>query len=323
MHSVKQTDTFLRFFLKLWILTMVFTFLLVFFFGEHEKSIYTDHDHTMYVDKKGTSIPRNTVDSKKTEVDILLQDIVEKELIGEHSSADIDRTQLLYNQICSTYSNICEKTIREWTYTLDETLKYQALIVYLLNHKQTWLSTTDIADRLSYIKLYQDDAWRRWSAGHKHIRMNTQKITSPKEFRQVLTHELGHVIDFSIVKWSATQKNIVFTEFGKEQRSIDDPSLAYYALSWIDENTRKKWMTEKEFVSGYAMKWIYEDIAESTNLRFNHNEYFHNLAKENPILMEKYKYFSELYHNTYYHTSMSTSTPREDERAWDTTRLDR
>lgn len=70
--------------------------------------------------------------------------------------------------------------------------------------------------------------------------MNTQKIPSLFEFREVLTHEYGHIIDLGVIKGNSSRRNSNFTEFGKIQRSIDDPSLDFYQISRDGEDIRKQ-----------------------------------------------------------------------------------
>jgi len=105
-------------------------------------------------------------------------------------------------------------------------------------------------------------------------------------------------------------------------RAKDDPSLAFYAISRISESTRKAEASFKDFVSGYAMKGIYEDFAESQNLWFNHNLLFQALANNNPILAKKYAYFKQLYGNKRFDDN-ATSVTRVSlaRRPWDTTRI--
>ena len=136
-----------------------------------------------------------------------------------------------------------------------------------------------------------------------------------------MSHELGHIIDFSILVGDARHKDATYTEFGKAQRATDDPSLAFYALSWYDERTRKRNVQQKDFVSGYAMKGIYEDMAESQEAYFNHNLYFSQIAQDNPVLQKKYDFFDDLYGGKYFHKNITPKKAHPSKREWDMTRL--
>lgn len=109
---------------------------------------------------------------------------------------------------------------------------------------------------MDYIKIYKSSNTntRRGSATASYIKMNTALIDFPGEFRQVLTHETGHMIDFSVIQGKAFQKDSLYTEFGKPRWSVDDPSIDFYRISWLDESTRRSSATYKNFVSGYGMR---------------------------------------------------------------------
>lgn len=45
--------------------------------------------------------------------------------------------------------------------------------------------------------------------------MNTEPVESYREYREVLTHELGHIIDLCGLDDTSTAKDDLFTEFGE------------------------------------------------------------------------------------------------------------
>lgn len=137
-----------------------------------------------------------------------------------------------------------------------------------------------------------------------------------------MSHELGHIIDFSLLKGNSSTKDAHFTEFNKATRSINDPSLDFYTISWKDEHTRKKDASYKDFVSGYAMKDIYEDFAESVQLFFNHHGYFLELATSNQVLQKKYDYINNLYNQQFFKSRLFPSYPFPDQRKWDSTKIE-
>lgn len=127
------------------------------------------------------------------------------------------------------------------------------------------------------------------------MKVNTEKIPDLREYREVLSHEFGHTIDLGILYGNGRYKNKAFTEFGKIIRPNDDPSLPFYKISRTNETTRKADASFQDFVSGYGMKGVYEDFAETNNMRLNHNALFRSLAGTNTVLAQKYKFFQKLY----------------------------
>jgi hypothetical protein len=181
---------------------------------------------------------------------------------------------------------------------------------------------TNLQQSMQYIKLFEDtNPWsRRWSATSNYVKMNTTIINSADEFWQVLTHELWHTIDFTVLEWYASRKDEKYTEFGKVRWPIDDPSIDYYSISWLDESTRRSDASFRDFVSGYGMRWMYEDLAEFNNLRINHHSYLKSLARTNPTIQKKYSFFSRLYNGQYLKNTYN-SYPETGERVWDTTQI--
>lgn len=243
----------------------------------------------------------------------------------EHSAASISEqtAKQKYAELCSVYSTHCLSTRREWSYDRTQKYLYQWLSIVLMQQIDKRLSSNKkTQDILSELKIYQNDEERRWSAGHTNIKINSKKIPTNREYREVLTHELWHIIDLGVLQWSSYTKNRSFTEFGKVMRSKDDPSIPFYQISRISESTRKAEASYKDFVSWYAMKWIYEDFAETKNLWFNHNLLFQELAKENSILEKKYSFFKNLYGNQRFDDHPASVTLAQvSKRAWDTTKI--
>ncbi len=163
---------------------------------------------------------------------------------------------------------------------------------------------------------------RRGSATTKYVKINTARIATPEEFWQVLTHELGHTIDFTVITGYARQKNTTYTEFGHAKWPIDDPSIDYYRISRINESTRRSSAGFTDFVSGYGMRGMYEDLAEFNNMRLNHHSYLRTLVRNNPVLEEKYDFFADLYGRKYFSDSYPLRNyPQANERVRDSTQI--
>lgn len=236
-------------------------------------------------------------------------------------------------KICSFYTDICNKTLREGEFSLDERLFYQGVLIYLITriddtyqasgwvHSAPSESQTSWREIVSYLKVHQDPEARRWSAWHTFFKVNEWRMRSRNEFWQVATHEYWHIFDLGVLKGSSSLIDKTFTEFWKPQRAMDDPSLRFYKISRESENARKASASRMDFVSWYAMKWVYEDFAESFNLYMNHRDYFKTLASQNAVLQEKFTFFEEYFPEWLFNEWISTDLPRLTTRVWDTTRI--
>ena len=258
-----------------------------------------------------------------------VEDELETMLSDIHDSADDTPTKKmtpveLFDALCTIYPTECSKTSWSDDIPLDTRYLYQWLMIALLQKIDTSLQATpSLAEMLEHIAFYIDDKDKRWGAGHTRIRINIANIESKQEYREVLTHELGHIIDLAVLQGDARRKNDIFTEFGRVIRSEDDPSLPFYRLSWLNETTRKANASYLDFVSGYALKNIYEDFAETKNLWFNHKDLFRALAQTNDILMQKYLFFQQLYDDRYFSDDTKMLKNRSTKtRVWDTTRIE-
>ena len=175
---------------------------------------------------------------------------------------------------------------------------------------------------LSNFKLYQSETDSRGSAGHTTIKINNKNIPNAREYREVLTHELGHTVDLGVITGKAKKLHNDYTEFNDIIRPVDDLSIPFYQISRINESTRKRNAGFKDFVSGYGMKGIYEDFAECHNLRVNHNLLFQKLAADNDALAQKYGYFANLYRKQRFDDNPDSAAKiSEMKRPWDTTRM--
>lgn len=80
---------------------------------------------------------------------------------------------------------------------------------------------------------------RRGSSSWTKLTMNLGGLKYDDEFRQVFTHEVGHIVDLGALQGKSRTKNPLFTEFGKQKFAIDDPSIEYYKYSRQSETIRK------------------------------------------------------------------------------------
>lgn len=270
-----------------------------------------------------TRTPQPTYDKAQVERD--LQQLTQTLLGQEHFAAD-DLTHGAADKLdhlCSVYTDLCEKTTREGTYTLADQYLYQAVSIILISTIDKAIKTpASLYKTLSLLKIYQNPTDRRGSSGHTNVKINTEKISSLREYREVLTHEFGHTVDLGVLQGSSRTKNRLFTEFGKIIRPTDDPSLLFYQISRDDETTRKAAASYRDFVSGYGMQGVYEDFAECNNMWINHNALFRALAQDNDQIAKKYKFFQNLYGMNRFDSDDDMLSSRSTEtRVRDTTKI--
>lgn len=110
------------------------------------------------------------------------------------------------------------------------------------------------------------------------------------EFRALLIHECGHVVDLGGFRGTPSAG---ITEFfdGNEPIYANDPSIAFYRISWNSATQRKSTGSKADFVSGYAMTDPFEDFAESFAYYVLQRQQFAKLAKKNAVLGAKFAWF--------------------------------
>ena len=222
-----------------------------------------------------------------------------------------------YNKLCKYYSNWCNIIeIDEFSY--QDKVYYTALTIYLLEFVNKYLS--DLQNTLDYIKIQPEKVGRRGYAGHHSIVLNVKEGMDYKQFFEVLTHELGHVVDLWVLTWDWWFKSKKFTEFWKPSFYKNDPSLKFYKLSWLSEKIKKPDAFLEDFVSGYGMTDTFEDFAESFNMYLNHNWVFQQMAQESNILRQKYNFIATLFKG-HYINSDKTFDYKIWFRPWDSTRI--
>nr|MDD3720143.1 putative zinc-binding metallopeptidase [Candidatus Gracilibacteria bacterium] len=99
------------------------------------------------------------------------------------------------------------------------------------------------------------------------------------ELVSVFIHEFAHYLDIYYL-----DKN----SFGNI-----DPSYYFYNIAWESTKISKKGLSQKDFVSGYAMTNKYEDFAESFAYYVLHNSDFKEKTKSSDILTKKYNFFGD------------------------------
>ncbi len=107
------------------------------------------------------------------------------------------------------------------------------------------------------------------------------------EFRALLIHECGHVIDTGAWQGTPSAGASAFEDHGNAIFN-DDISLGFYRISWKSSEEKNDGSQKEDFVSGYASWNAFEDFAESFAFYTLHKEEFKKRAEENDVLMQKY-----------------------------------
>ncbi|MDF2379439.1 MAG: hypothetical protein P1V18_04430 [Candidatus Gracilibacteria bacterium] len=114
----------------------------------------------------------------------------------------------------------------------------------------------------------------------------------------VLLHEFGHVYDFYS---EINDGELSDFYLGQYRFFQDDPSIAYYDLSWEDAHESDP--DPKAYASGYGMSKYYEDFAEAFVLYVLQNKTFSQWALENTVMAKKYDYMRSVFENRGYEAS--------------------
>lgn len=245
-----------------------------------------------------------------------LTNLYENIFSQSHASAFDEKT---YKKLCSYYSDYCSILSIDEDFSYHDKVYYSAISIYLLKFLK-W-SFPNLLDDIYYIKLQKHAHWRRGYAWHHTVIINIKENMQYQEFSQVLTHELGHIVDLWFIEWDRLPKSTQFKEFWHISFYQNDPSLDFYAMSFLSEKVKKPEVYSKDFVSWYWMSDIFEDFAECFNMYVNHNFVFIQMSKESNILKKKYNYINKLMRWKYIN-SWNIHNYRYWYRPWDTTKLE-
>lgn len=251
----------------------------------------------------------------------MLGDLLSPDPSNTHNVSNTDY-QAKYDSLCQTHTWSCAITVLDGTYTPQQQFAYQLMVTYIVNKLSEYGYNT--LNTLRSITVNNYTRTRRWYANARIIVLNTRQIANNKEFLQVLVHEMWHVVDLGVVRGTSPQINPDYTEFGKAKFAVDDQSLAFYAISWANENTLRSRMTSEDFVSGYGMSNPFEDFAECHNMYLYHRDVFAYMASSSRVLQQKYDYFDRMYQTQKLSANFNPTdltTLDVGFRPWDTTRM--
>jgi hypothetical protein len=104
-------------------------------------------------------------------------------------------------QTCASIG-VCDKIRFSDTYsTKQKTDYYKAILQVLWNISQHLPKENALQETLYSLTLSYSTWERRGRWWNQTILIYTQDIVSIQEFREILTHELGHIIDLGVIKW--------------------------------------------------------------------------------------------------------------------------
>ncbi len=146
--------------------------------------------------------------------------------------------------------------------------------------------------QLTYLRILWTKNSGRGLGGESAIYIKCNDISS-SELASVFVHEMGHITDTGLFEGRSSAGASRFIDNRKKVFS-DDPSVAFYSVSWKDSKTMWKGNSSLDFVSGYAMSDPFEDFAESYNFYLLHGSQFKYLSSFNARLARKYAYIRDV-----------------------------
>ena len=114
-----------------------------------------------------------------------------------------------------------------------------------------------------------------------------------EEFRALFIHESGHNWDLGCLTGPADSGKSSFSD-GDEAIYNNDPSVAFYQISWLTSEVQRSNARNEDFVSGYASYNIFEDFAESFAYFVLQNDAFAKRAQTNEVIAKKYVWFRDV-----------------------------
>ncbi|HOG14998.1 MAG TPA: hypothetical protein PK674_00200 [Candidatus Absconditabacterales bacterium] len=264
-----------------------------------------------------------------------------KDLLEKHEIAETEPTEtiddykelkeeqneylLKFQTICSSNAGLCAKIKFQGEFDAQDKYMYLASSLYVLKHiENNQQFGKAVKQQLKEIKINNEIASRRGFAGWDTVTINLGMVKSYVEFLELITHEMGHIVDLGMIRGFSKQKDGNYTEFGNEVFEIDDPSIMFYKLSRQSEKIRKADARKDDFCSSYGMTDPFEDFAECHNLYLNHNAVFVYRAKNNEIMKQKYNFIANLYGGKYLFDStkdLDRAKTNGSWRPWDTTKM--
>lgn len=158
-----------------------------------------------------------------------------------------------------------------WSFWEENKIKtYHWIYDVFLNYNPIWESISSLD-----VILYKPKWETRWKMQNKKIKLFGIYNMKLWEYLAVCIHEFAHFLDLYIL----------------QKQNWIDTSDYFYQISWKDIKILKAWLTQKDFVSWYAMTNQYEDFAETYTYYILHNSDFLEKSTKSSILKQKYNFF--------------------------------
>lgn len=163
-----------------------------------------------------------------------------------------------------------------------------------------------------------DNPAQRGLGGKSSIIVNG--AVSADEFRALLVHEMGHVTDLGCLQGKSSAAKTPFRD-GAEVMYEDDPSVAFYRISWMDAQTKRADARSDDFVSGYAQHDVFEDFAETFTAYVLHRSTLADAAKGNAAIATKLAWMERNIRLPKSAVARSEFRWHGSDRPWDVTKL--
>jgi hypothetical protein len=170
----------------------------------------------------------------------------------------------------------------------DQSEKHCASLVY----RTFSVMPMETVSKVKNLTFYYNSKGRRGLGGGSTIILRCQNIAD-RELVSVLVHELGHIQDTGVMNGNFWAGKSSFMD-GAAPVYLDDPSLEFYRISFLDESTRKSTATDSDFVTGYAKTDPFEDFAETYNFYLLQGPAFREMLEESQSLQKKYDFMREV-----------------------------
>lgn len=205
--------------------------------------------------------------------------------------------------MCNSYDDICERMKLQTEFKMKEVYNFTVFTIYLItqidrNVQLEWVvPLRNTLDSIMFDKDSEDTT--RGKAWHRNMMINTYDMRDRLELLEIITHELGHIMDLWAIQWTHEHINQEYVEFDKPSFATDDRSLRFYAVSWESKVRKRSFTRDAHLVSLYGGTNIFEDFAEFFNAWTNHHAPLIELAKNDEMIRKKYFLFKELFGKRY------------------------
>lgn len=138
---------------------------------------------------------------------------------------------------------------------------------------------------------YTKDGRRGLAGGNGSVILRCLNVTEA-ELASVLTHEVGHTVDATLLTGADKERPSGFYDFDKPVLD-DDKSATFYRISWLSETLKKPSTIGLDFVSTYAATDPFEDFAETYAYYRLHGIEFRKLMESSESLKLKYQFMRD------------------------------